>query len=380
MNAAMYQLPADHISSYLQRSGWELVNKNDRCYVFEGYEDVDNNPFVIVLPINDSAPDYPVYVEHTLRILSALAKRTPEDITEEILSYDRDILTVRVDRSVHATSIPLEVAARHISQLKQLVAYAASSDKSTKTHFSNSDSGKDMAEHFSFAHTVPGSFSFRVESSVDDEKHFQRAPQQTRMFEDDPTEVIVPRQRRVLERILRGLVDAKTAFDLGDVAPLLDGYASGFNANMCGAMVRILAKLPAPMEFRVSWSEKIPPSSDLEHLETLLIHEAYCKHLKEASRRLRKLDTKIEFIRGRVTGLSSSEPPLRDDGTERSVVVDGRLRSGTRRKVRIHLGKRDYIKAHKAHLAWSTVTVSGDLQKVGNYWQLSGPSDFKIET
>ncbi len=46
----LYELPAEHISSYLQLSGWQLVNQNERCYVFEGFEDVDDNPFEIVLP------------------------------------------------------------------------------------------------------------------------------------------------------------------------------------------------------------------------------------------------------------------------------------------------------------------------------------------
>ena len=379
MNSALYALPTDHIKSYLLRSGWQLVNRNERCYVFEGYEDVDDNPFEIVLPVNDSAPDYPIYVEHTVRILSKLAEKSPEDISEEMLTFDRDILSVRVDHTLDATSIPLEVAARQIAQLKQLIAYAASSDKSVRTHFPNSSSGKDMVEHFTFAHTVPGSFGFRIESSVDDERNYQFATQQTRLFEDDPSEVIVPRQRRVMERVFRGLLDAQTAFNQGDVAPLIDGYAEGFNANMCAALVRILARHSGPVEFSVRWSEKIAPSSDLGNLDRILIHAAHCKQLKEASQRLRKLETKIEVITGRVTRLSSPEPPLSDDGVERSILVDGKLRSGTRRKVRINLGKRDYVRAHEAHLAWSTVTVSGELQKVGNYWQLSEPRDFKIQ-
>ena len=92
MNNAVYELSVEHITSYLEHSGWQLVNQNERCYVFEGYKDVDDNPFEIVLPINESAPDYPVYVEHTVRILSALTDRTAEAVTREILHYDRDVL------------------------------------------------------------------------------------------------------------------------------------------------------------------------------------------------------------------------------------------------------------------------------------------------
>ena len=73
MNAALYALPTDHIKAFLLHAGWKIVNTNDRCFVFEGHADIDDKPFEIVLPINENAPDYPIYVEHTVRILSALA-------------------------------------------------------------------------------------------------------------------------------------------------------------------------------------------------------------------------------------------------------------------------------------------------------------------
>ncbi len=85
MNASVYELSAKHITSYLEHSGWRLANRNERCYVFEGYKDVDDNPFEIVLPINESAPDFPVYVEHTVRILSALLDKSPDSVANELI-------------------------------------------------------------------------------------------------------------------------------------------------------------------------------------------------------------------------------------------------------------------------------------------------------
>ena len=85
MIAAVFELSTEQITSYLEHSGWQLVNQNERCYVFEGYRDVDDNPFEIVLPINESAPDYPVYVEHTVRILSALLDKSPDSVANELI-------------------------------------------------------------------------------------------------------------------------------------------------------------------------------------------------------------------------------------------------------------------------------------------------------
>lgn len=105
MNASVYELSAKHITSYLEHSGWRLVNRNERCYVFEGYKDVDGNPFEIVLPINESAPDYPVYVEHTVRILSALLDKSPDSVANDLVFFDRDLLTIDVDSGIKSEAL-----------------------------------------------------------------------------------------------------------------------------------------------------------------------------------------------------------------------------------------------------------------------------------
>ena len=94
MNASLYSLPTDHIKAFLLNAGWHIANTNDRCFVFEGGADVDDNPFEIVLPVDQSASDYPVYVEHTVRILSALSDKPPKSIVNDILLFDRDLLSV----------------------------------------------------------------------------------------------------------------------------------------------------------------------------------------------------------------------------------------------------------------------------------------------
>ncbi len=105
MNASVYELSAKHITSYLEHSGWRLVNRNERCYVFEGYKDVDDNPFEIVLPINESAPDFPVYVEHTVRILSALLDKSPTSVANDLVFFDRDLLTIDVDSGIKSEAL-----------------------------------------------------------------------------------------------------------------------------------------------------------------------------------------------------------------------------------------------------------------------------------
>ena len=165
MNAAVYELPAEHISSYLQLSGWQLVNQNERCYVFEGFEDVDDNPFEIVLPINDAAPDYPIYVEHTVRILSALTDKSPNAVANDMILFDRDMLTIEVD------SRSVDNAAMQIPPIKRLIGHSANMERSLKPYFNQYYlEARNMLKHFEIRHTHNGNVSYQIESQVGEKR------------------------------------------------------------------------------------------------------------------------------------------------------------------------------------------------------------------
>jgi len=378
MTAPTYNLPVEHVVSYLKLKGWKLAHDNKRWYVFEGYEDIEGNPFEIVLPKNTSAPDYSIYVQQTVNILSSLTDKTPETITNDMLFYDRDILMVRVVESVDTISIPIGLAAKQISELKQLIAYAACSEKNAKTHFSNSASGNEMVKHYHFGHTFVGSFGYRIESPVGDEKHFHQEPRQMDLFEEGES-VILPLQRRVMERIARGLAATEKAVNLQDVQPLIDGYAEGFNANMCTAILKMLNEQKEPIEYSIKWSHKIEVSDDVRNINNIPIQQRHFEYLETASKRLKELKPESKTIEGLVIGLSSSGDPLSEDVAERSILIKwDPPKRGRPRNIRITLEKDDYIKAHQAHLDWNTVSVNGIMQRKGSKWQLSEPQEFKI--
>ena len=377
MNASVYNLPLGHITSYLESEGWELVSDNERWYVFEGCEDIEGDPFEIVLPKNIDAPDYPMYVQHTIKILSSLMDKTPEKITNDILFYDWDILMVRMTENVDATSIPIHLAAKQIPQFKQLIASAASSEQNARSYFRQPLSlAKKMIKHYRFGRPLAASFGYRIESPVGDKRHFQK-PRQMDLFEED--EVILPLSRRVMERIIRGLIATEKAVEQQNVQPLIDGYAEGFNANMCDAILRISDSQREPIEYGIKWSNKIIASDNMKNASNIHIRRRHFEYLETASEQLKILKPKFRTIHGLVIGLSSSGDPLSEDIIDRTVLVKwdppGR---GRPRKIRINLAKDDYVKAHRAHLAWDTISVNGNLQRKGSQWQLSEPREFKI--
>ena len=79
---------------------------------------------------------------------------------------------------------------------------------------------KNMLDHFKFGHTFRGSFGYRIESRFKGDSHTQ-----LNMFvdQDDP-EPIVPDERKVLQRIYRGLTATSEAVTKDDMTIISDGY------------------------------------------------------------------------------------------------------------------------------------------------------------
>lgn len=382
MSTTAYDIPIANITTFLDTQGWKLEEEvNDRWYVFTGEEESNNNAFEIVLPKKTRSPEYPVYVMHMIEILSSLANKSHELIVQEIQNVCRDVLLVRANDRVDKTSIPMDLAAKQIPKLKQLVAYAACSEKTQRTHYRDSSQGKTMAEHFRFGHTVTGSFGYRVESAVGGKLLFHEDHDQLRqleIFDHEEIEEVPPIERRVLERIVRGLAATAKTVEVQDANPLIDGYFSGFNANMCQALLEICKGHDEPIEYHVSWSKKISVPKDIKQHSIIRIDRTHFDYLIAASHKLKETKPNKTSIEGRVTALISEDDPRSENVDDRSVIVrvtSGRFKS---RKLRIALGKRDYERADKAHMGWNTISVTGVMRQIGSRWHLSDPSDFQV--
>ena len=371
MNTAVFELPVEHISTYLTLTGWQLVNQNDRCYVFEGYEDVDDNPFEIVLPINESAPDYPIYVEHTVRILSALIDKPPATVANEILLFDRDLLMI----DIHASSV--DFVAKLVSRIKGLIGHSANSESDLRPFFTQYNSAaKRMLDHFKISEIHNGKSYYRVESRVGEIEPYQRVliperPDPGRKF---------PLERRVMERISTGFIALEEAKRRGDVQPLMSGFADGFNANMCDALLKMSEQSTVPIQYSVQWSKNLPISRGVKAVRNFVIERPHINYLKLASGFLKEWTPQPQRIKGRVIGLSSLVDPQSDeiDDDDRSIIVLWDHGRGRPRRLRINLGKKDYLKAIKAHRDWSTISVDGEALQRRSGWELVDPHEFKI--
>ena len=345
---------------------WSLKNENERWLVFSGDHFVD-----IVLAKDTLAPDYHVYVDHMLKTLSSATDRAAEALANEILLFDRDLLMIEADAS------SVDFVGMQGPPIRRLIGHAANMERSLKPYFNQYYlEARKMLKHFELHQTNNGSIGYRVESRVGDIEPYQRL-----LFRDpeDPGEKF-PLQRRVMERIATGLIDLETSARNDDPRPLIEGYADGFNANMCNAIVEISKHSPIPVQYSMYWSRKLPVSQGVNFVKSIQIEHSHIEFLKRARDQLKERKPEFHTIEGRVIGLSSLVDPQSDDvpNNERSIVVLRTDRGGLGRKLWINLGKDDYITAHKAHLDWATISVEGIAIKRRAGYQLADPQDFKI--
>ncbi len=354
--------PLERTVSYLKSEGWDLVSNNDRWYVFEGYEDIDGDSFEIILSKNVSSPDFRLYIQQTLDILASLTDKTPEMVAAEILRYDRDIFDSRITENADVCSVPLRSAIKAITGLKQLFVCATDSEEREPLPYYlkvGSNPGRILDE-VRFGHTFPGSFGYSVESPV---------KTQTDMFKS-------PLQRRVMERIVRGLATTDSATKKGEYTPLVEGYETGFSANMCDAILSMSDDHNMEIEFSIKWSKKYPVVKDLREISNVCIRRDHFEILQLASNKMKDIKPEFVTVEGHIVNLRSPDDPQSEEAVERKVTVNWYLEEGKSRMISVSLTKEEYEEALSAHWNTKLVSVKGYIQ--GSERLLSDPRDFKI--
>lgn len=362
---------------YLKYTSWELqTSPKGKWLIFRGSKDVYGEPLEIVLPQNSNATDLPWYISNAVGLLAALANESAETIANKIRYYDHDVLKVRNIETGQYDSIALRLASTQVSQLKSLVAFGACSEYDPRPFFevSNTVVARQMIDHYRFGHTFRGSFGYTIESAVSEPSRYV----QESYFEQIEDFTIAPPERRVMERIVRGLVITREAIKSTSPRVLVDGYSGGFNGNMCKALVKMGNKRTSALEYAVDWSVKIQPSEDVRDPGTIQLDRESYSYLDQAAKELSTYEPVETTIIGRVTNLVAKDNPLGSEEIPRSVVIRWLNRGARPVSVLVYLNREDYVVAHDAHLRWLDVEVKGVVQRVGSTYRLANPHDFRL--
>jgi hypothetical protein len=361
------------LQEFLRLLGWAPIeHPNSRLQV---YRKADGSvPLEVVLPRTSEVVDFGVRVAETVQTLALFLKQAPGAILAQINGMSEDVLRARVLASeTQRSSIPLDMAVTVIAGLKKLLTYSATGEASPLPFYSlPTKKAVAHSDRCRFGHTFAGSFGFTIESPI--------APQ---LQDSLIAEVAVPPfERRVMERLYRGLTQLKQATDAHDLAEIVTNYTTGLSANMCDALLEITGEAnDREVAFAVDWSPKIPEDRELVRgFSDILIGPASVEYLHAASKQLRRLEELRPLtIEGRVVLLKSDSQPWEDEPDDPHTVVvawidtDGKLV-----KTRVVLAPADYLAACNAHLQGLTVAVSGTLERRGKYTRLFNPTSFGL--
>lgn len=250
----------------------------------------------LYLPKTDEIDDLTDRVKSAIQAAAQILEVPFEKILEGISSHSdamKDIISLRVKRN---TLLDVDQAADIICLMRDLVSFAAVVEHRPVPHFLRAAPiGKKFAKRSLFGHTKSGSFVFTIEAPI--------------VEIGIPGSGSHPFTRRVVERILRGILSARKASENKNYEAATEQFSFGLNANLMEVIAGLYrASSSDGIEFSVKWSKLLPPSEDLRELEPVLVNEFCASFIEGVADRLKKqVPPEVVTIEGTVSTLSSDD-------------------------------------------------------------------------
>jgi hypothetical protein len=372
--AELQGLPIASVRRYLSARGWQHVPEPGRSFDLYVLSSNNSANVELVLPPSQRSPDFGKRMMAVLRSLSQLEDRDYTQIIWDIRSIGFDTLKSRLpDHVVAHDSIVLDIATQFLQGVKRLLAATATTEINPAPFFGRvRREALDYAEHCRFGHTFRGSFGFIIESPI--------------ALNEEPTmagiEQIPPFERRVIQRLARGLQTIKAASDRDDPSVVTQSFQTGFNANMCDDFVDLIEATTTDrviFEFALSPEWRAP--TDVGRSLSLEVKSNDVEVTRAAAKQLRQQASDLNrVIVGRVVRLRSEDDPsdlLHPTGAREVSVFWSDPEFGNVR-VKVLLPPEQYLAAVEAHKNGRQVSVKGKLEKLGRSWMLIEPNDFRV--
>jgi hypothetical protein len=372
---AVKRASLDSIRRYLQLKGWhESSTRSEMTSLFTLAISKDDT-IELPLPTRRDFSDADRLLTDALRTLSQLDDREVPLILDDInaIGFDR-IRSIIPDELVRSDTIDLNIAGEFISRARQLITTTATTELEPSAFFGRvTREAVSYTDRCRFGHTFRGSFGFTIESPI--------------VRNDEPSLSVVdpvpPFERRVVQRLVRGFNTIKLAEISENPSVIAENFRTGFNANMCDALLDLLKKTTDRLKFEIAWSPEWQPASDISQSNAFAIKPSTVELVQDAARSLRRVETARNYtVVGKVIRLKSEHNPadLLDLSSPREVVLQWNSADFGLLNVKMVLSPPDYIIALEAHRLGQLISVSGQLERIGRSWILSGPGNVKLQS
>ena len=318
----------------------------------------------LVVPRRTDDVDFRMRMASVVETLCVVNGLDQAEVVTQIRAVGFDLVQSRFPSSlVLDDSVHLEIAASYIDNIRELLVATATTELEPMPFYPRAiPAAKKFADACRFGHTFRGSFGFTIESPIG-----EKPPQLTLEIADNP-----PFERRVIQRLARGVLVTCLAVETGDITSLIKNVRTGFGANACERLAKLIEDTsPGGLAMSFSFSPEWKADPEISAASEYILDSRHIEASRSAAKNMREaLTVRPEVIVGGISDLHSDDPEnLMDTQSERRITV--RWFNGTREvNVMIPLSPADYKLASDAHITGRQIRVSGALSQVGRTLRL----------
>jgi hypothetical protein len=347
------------LAAFARSEGWV---KSDVFGLHADVYSAESKP-EIILPRTDRLADYAATVSRLIRMFAE------ENETDELATYrdligaDRDVVRVRAYGGDDDGSVQLDAGVKIVAQSRDMLLAAACAARAPQALY-RAGANKEAIEYMrrvKLGQTEHGSFVVTLLAPVPPLLQPQLDPSWVSL-DDEPME------RMVTRRLMSSLEASRSAAEMalsGDGDAFENAVASGVSANLCEAVANLIEQSNG-LDISLTWARTRPTP---EALRKVIFSVNDAEILKEAARTFRLRQPKPD-----VTLYGSIHKLKRDQEEVEGVVTLKTIIDDKSQSVSAVLDQATYAVAVQAHKAQTQVIVTGDLERIGQRWQMTNAS------
>ncbi len=345
------------LSAYARASGWiKAESYGDHSDVYASAELPE-----IILPRHQRLADYASVVWQLIEVFAKAAETDELSLYRDLVTADRDVLRVRApDSETGSVNVSDGVTLMHGARDMLLSAACSLSNPQPLYRAGANKEAREYLRQVRMGQTEQGSFVITLLSPV-------VPPRMQLKLMSDWTQDDDPIERRITRRLVGALTAIREATEItiaGDTDAFFGAIEHGVSANLCEALVSVIEPF-REIDVTVTWARTCPAP---QVRDVVRFAASDAPILREAARSFRSREPQLDRVLvGFVRMLRRGEAER--DGTVTLLTSIG----GRNQSVTTVLKQADYERAVLAHKERASVVVKGDLERVGQHWNLLNP-------
>ena len=353
---ALRMISPKALAAYAKGSGWqfsETYGEHSDVYVGQRHPE-------IIIPRTEQLADYSAVVARLIEIFAELSSADQMATYRDLVGADKDVVRVRALDNHDDGSVPIDAGVSLVTEARELLLAAACSVDAVQPVYrpGANKKARDYMDRVRLGQTEHGSFVVTILAPVTPQIQLPLDPSWIDLKSE-------PFDRRVTRRLMVSLVATRRVVEQAVTHGengLEEAIKDGVSANLCEAVAE-LTELSRNVDISVTWAKTRPEPEPRRHV---MFSQNDSDVLREVSRNLRARLPKpdVELV-GFVHELKRDHDEF-EGSIKLKANVDGRIQT-----VSAILDQVSYKLAVRAHGDKLLVISHGDLERIGQRWQLT---------